>query len=303
MVFLFKAINKPVFMAGRHAAALDAAETHPYWLYLAEMDAYTRPEHAALNMRAFRHDDPILDSITPPNGYNCRCRFVALSEDGLKDWGVKVEQGDPKTMRPDKGFDSSPMAAHTTDKLLWERASATLGNAKGRDFVQSVLTHPARLKGWEAFIELALDPATQGQRQAMAFGVLPLADMAAVQARGAKLQNGLVFLEERQFSGDKWARHKAAGNALSADEFKALPELFAKAESLQGVIVLWDSAEKNLIYLIPTGDGQGRFYKIPVRFNRNSYGGMVIDDAATAFKIDAADIQAMLAQPQIQKIR
>jgi len=97
------------FMAGRHAAALEATETHPYWLYLAEMDAYTRPAHAALDMKAFRHDDPIWASIVPPNGYNCRCRFIALSEEGLEEWGVTPEKGNPAKHQPDKGFNSSPM--------------------------------------------------------------------------------------------------------------------------------------------------------------------------------------------------
>jgi len=113
------------YMAGRHAAAIEASETHPYWLYLAEMDSHTRPTHAALHGKAFRHDDPIWRSITPPNGYNCRCRFVAISEEGLKEWGVKPQKGTPALNRPDKGFNASPMAAHTLDKILYERALNT----------------------------------------------------------------------------------------------------------------------------------------------------------------------------------
>jgi|GEM_PF-1104245 len=295
------------FMAGRHTAALEATETHPYWLYLAEMDAYTREKHAALDMRAFRYDDPLWASIIPPNGYNCRCRFIALSEEGLKEWGVKAEKGQPSDRQAaDKGFNSSPMASHTIDKLLYERANGVFGEQWAHTFIQSVLLNPARLKGWEAFINSVL--VTKAERappqgRAMAFAVLPLDDMAYVQAQGAKLQNGLVFLEERQFAGKKWKRHKEAGDNLTTQEFRELPELFAKASTKAGAIVLWDGAENNLIYLIPTGDKQGRFYKIPVRFNRNTYGGVAIDDVTTTFKIKPQDIEAMLKSPEIRKIR
>jgi len=289
------------FMAGRHAAAIEATETHPYWLYLAEMDAYTREKHAALHMKAFRHDDPVWASIIPPNGYNCRCRFIAISEDGLEEWGVTPEKGQSADRQAaDKGFNSSPMASHTIDKLLYERAQATLGDEKAHAFIQSVLLNPARLKGWKAFVEFALDPKTQGQRQAMAFAVLPPADMAYVKAQGAKLQNGLVFLEERQFAGLKRIRHKEAGNAPTVQEFRELPQLFARATA-QGSMTLWDSADKFLIYLVP--DGKGRFYKIPVRFNRATYGGLTVDDATTIFKISDSDIKAMLGESRYIKLR
>jgi len=171
------------FMAGRHAAALEATQTHPYWLYLAEIDAYTRPNHAALHHKVFRHDDPVWNRIIPPNGYNCRCRFIALSDEGLEDWGLTVETGNPATMHADKGFNSAPYAAHTIDKLLYERAIEILGNTHARPFVQSVLRHPARQKGWEAFIELV---QTRGRAQgdAMAFGLLGDIEIAFAQTKG-----------------------------------------------------------------------------------------------------------------------
>ncbi|WIK47285.1 phage head morphogenesis protein [Pseudomonas aeruginosa] len=41
-------------MAGRYAAAYEARETHPYWMYVAVMDGVTRPSHAALHGKCFR---------------------------------------------------------------------------------------------------------------------------------------------------------------------------------------------------------------------------------------------------------
>jgi len=289
------------YMAGRHAAALEAVDTHPYWLYLAEVDAYTRPAHAALHLKAFHHSDPAWQSIIPPNGYNCRCRFVAVSEEGLEEWGVKPETSKANQRRPDKGFNSSPMAAHTVDKLLYERASEVL-ESKAHAFIQSVLLNPARLKGWEAFVDFALDPKTKGQRQAMAFSLLPAADIAFVKQQGASLQNGLIFLDQMHFAGGKFKRHsQVQKNGLTVEEFKALPQLFSRLDTIAGALKLWDSKKSNLIYLIPVKGGQ--FYKIPLGFGSNQYGGALIDEAKTIFKITKNDVFSMLEQPHIKQFR
>jgi SPP1 gp7 family putative phage head morphogenesis protein len=73
------------FMAGRYAQMQAATESHPYWQYVAIMDSRTRPAHAALNGRTFRHDDPVWSAgFFPPLGYNCRCRARPMSEAAVK---------------------------------------------------------------------------------------------------------------------------------------------------------------------------------------------------------------------------
>ena len=71
------------YMTGRYKTQLDNADNRPYWQYVAVMDKRTRPEHAELNERTFRYDDPFWDSFYPPNGWRCRCRVRALSKDDL----------------------------------------------------------------------------------------------------------------------------------------------------------------------------------------------------------------------------
>ncbi|NMX60206.1 phage minor head protein [Pseudomonas sp. WS 5079] len=78
------------YMAGRKAAMEETTETHPYWMYVAILDGKTRPSHRALNGQVFRHDDPIWSSIFPPNGFNCRCRVVALTEAAVKRRGLRI---------------------------------------------------------------------------------------------------------------------------------------------------------------------------------------------------------------------
>lgn len=83
------------YMQGRVADFNKATDLMPYWMYVAVLDGRTRPSHAALNGRVFRHDDPIWQHILPPCGYNCRCRIRALSERMLKRSGAKLESTSP----------------------------------------------------------------------------------------------------------------------------------------------------------------------------------------------------------------
>ncbi|TBN39185.1 phage minor head protein [Pseudomonas sp. BGI-2] len=78
------------YMAGRKAEMEQTTETHPYWMYVAILDGKTRPSHRALHGQVFRHDDPIWSAIFPPNGFNCRCRVVALTEAAVKRRGLTV---------------------------------------------------------------------------------------------------------------------------------------------------------------------------------------------------------------------
>ncbi len=82
------------YMAGRYATHMELTEERPYWMYTAVMDSRTRPGHAALHGLVFRYDDPIWESLYPPNGWNCRCRVRALSLHKLRQLGKTVMSSD-----------------------------------------------------------------------------------------------------------------------------------------------------------------------------------------------------------------
>ena len=87
---IFDTNMQAAYMAGRYKAFLGNAADRPYWMYVAIMDRRTRPAHAAMNGRVFRHDDPIWDTCFPPNGFRCRCSVRALDSDGLKSSGIDL---------------------------------------------------------------------------------------------------------------------------------------------------------------------------------------------------------------------
>lgn len=110
------------YMAGRKAAMEQTTETHPYWMYIAVLDGKTRSSHRAMHGQVFRHDDPIWSTIFPPNGFNCRCRVIALSEAAVKRRGLTVisSRGKAFTETVETG----------TDKRTGETRTATVAGIR-----------------------------------------------------------------------------------------------------------------------------------------------------------------------------
>jgi SPP1 gp7 family putative phage head morphogenesis protein len=81
------------YMTGRYQAMMENSSKRPYWMYVSILDGRTRPAHKAMNGRIFRFDDPIWNTIYPPNGFRCRCRVQALSESDLAGRSVLSSAG------------------------------------------------------------------------------------------------------------------------------------------------------------------------------------------------------------------
>jgi SPP1 gp7 family putative phage head morphogenesis protein len=81
---IYRTNLQSAFMRGRQEAMDAATETHPWWMIVGVDDARTRPAHAAMHGKVFRHDDPLMQSIGPPPwGFNCRCRLRPMSDGSI----------------------------------------------------------------------------------------------------------------------------------------------------------------------------------------------------------------------------
>ena len=86
------------YEAGRQQVIFNDREDGPfgYVMYSAIMDNRTRPTHKALHGKVMEKSDPAWSSISPPNGYNCRCTIVELTQGQIDRYGYKVTKSDGK---------------------------------------------------------------------------------------------------------------------------------------------------------------------------------------------------------------
>jgi len=89
------------YQCGRLQRHRARSQSRPFWQYVAVMDSRTRPSHAALNGVVYRADDPIWQSIYPPNGFNCRCRVRTLSQRRLDAEGLQISSSAGQTQTRD----------------------------------------------------------------------------------------------------------------------------------------------------------------------------------------------------------
>jgi SPP1 gp7 family putative phage head morphogenesis protein len=104
---IYRTNLQSAFMAANYQEMAEATDSHPYWQYVAVLDGRTRPSHRAMNGRVFRHDDPVWNTIWPPNGFNCRCRVRPRSERSLARDGIAWQSsaGKLRTVTVDAGTD------------------------------------------------------------------------------------------------------------------------------------------------------------------------------------------------------
>lgn len=86
------------YEAGRQQVIFNDRDDDPfgYVMYSAIMDNRTRPTHKALHGKVMEKSDPAWSSISPPNGYNCRCTIVELTQGQVDRYGYKVTKSEGK---------------------------------------------------------------------------------------------------------------------------------------------------------------------------------------------------------------
>lgn len=111
---IFDTNMQSAYMAGRYKAFMANVADRPYWMYVAIMDRRTRPAHAAMNGRTFRYDDPIWNSVYPPNGFRCRCSVRALDAEDVKSRGIDLSTSDGRLSEIEIATSKKPDAPTAT---------------------------------------------------------------------------------------------------------------------------------------------------------------------------------------------
>jgi SPP1 gp7 family putative phage head morphogenesis protein len=97
------------FQAGRYKQQQDNKASRPHLMYVAVDDNRSRLSHKAMHGQVFPIDDPIWQTHYPPNGWGCRCRVRALSDNKLNRLNKRVQSSAGKTREvvKDAGLDKS----------------------------------------------------------------------------------------------------------------------------------------------------------------------------------------------------
>ena len=140
---IFRTNVQGAYAAGAWQQIQTQKDIAPFLLYDAVDDHRVRPEHKAWDGTILPVDSDWWDSHYPPNGWNCRCGVIQLSEDDLDDLGLsasaKAPGGgtynwtNPRTGKGEKvpngldpGWNANPGSTHlaTLQKLAAEKIKA-----------------------------------------------------------------------------------------------------------------------------------------------------------------------------------
>lgn len=119
----------------RQAYAMSRYETQlksdkPYLRYVAVGDYKTRPKHQSFHNLILPKDDPFWKNNYPPNGFNCRCKVQALSENEAKAYGISKK---PLLNPAESGFNFNPIQpGNTLFKVLEDKVNSLHSDIRNR---------------------------------------------------------------------------------------------------------------------------------------------------------------------------
>jgi SPP1 gp7 family putative phage head morphogenesis protein len=82
------------YNAGRYKQQMEVIEQRPYWQYIAVLDSQTTTRCRGLHQQVFRADDPVWDTIYPPNHFGCRARVRTVSQPQLERDRLRVSSAE-----------------------------------------------------------------------------------------------------------------------------------------------------------------------------------------------------------------
>ncbi len=250
--------------------------------YLSDRDLENKGLKPAADVRILEREPPGKRPVDPLTG-ETPARWLQR--------GVSVPDplnpGERLTLWADPGWDHLP-GSDGAERALVDRLMAkaeTLGDGikmAAVDVLREQNLRPARLAAYADWVDgVMAQPGARGREWVI--GYLALVDEAALIERGGSVANGSIVLSDRLLVGPKAGRHDAAGNALSAEEWKQVPRLLAAPEA-----VLYDRVNGTLLYVLPSQDG--RKTKIVIEGGRIERKREAYESVRAAFKVQVGDL-------------
>lgn len=264
---IYRTNMQTAYMAGQWDSIVDQAELAPFLLYDAVDDFRTRTEHAGWDGVILPITDAWWQTHYPPNGWNCRCTVVQLSQDDLDDLGLSVTATAPnagtvpwtnpntgKVQQVPKGID--PGWAHNVGEVRTK--------ALAKQLADKVKGYPADLQG----------PAAKGFARAAQLGqdalLAPVDDVAALakttakaaeRAAAAQITAALEAKTPHLAKAIKTLQGTKAGKAMSATEL--LDAAKVEAAKIEQKNSLFDWKKAYTAGKAPSAKAQATFDALP----------------------------------------
>lgn len=286
------------YHAGREAQMADPElqKRRPYGLYRHGGSEDPRPEHLAWDGLVLPLDDPWWDTHTPQNGWGCKCKKRMISAADAERMGLSVADAAPAIDWEEKtvGIRGPSPRTVKVPKGIDPGFEYRPGKSRAAEIMAKTRTWPVDMAATFA------DGLTGSGREAVArdFGRWIDDTLAAGRAAGRGITVGAIGAEElawlrrekgvtplraditlddRLVVGKKAIRHEAAGDALTAEEWRTLP-------TLQREAVLYDNDTGNVLYVLtPLADS--RKVKMVVALDYKTKGKDAANSVRTVFKV------------------
>jgi SPP1 gp7 family putative phage head morphogenesis protein len=250
------------YAAGRCRSDQANKASRPYLMYSSINDSSTRPTHAAMDGTILPVDHPWWDDHRPPNGFNCRCSSISLSEEEAKGFGgVTVIAPDAG---PDKGWDYSPCKDGPEEGI--RRATESRTGRCGQQYEAGIPVelalrepwwcgHPALREQMNRLLDEMGDWQDTEKLARLALGEKAWAkhvEAARVSAleMGLELPEAVVARAYTDFTLDAWPLMNRLARELP--HYDALPPMTTDEIARAGLLIhLMDAAIRKL----PTMDG------------------------------------------------
>lgn len=253
---IYRANMQSAYAAGQWDDIVAQSDLAPYLLYDAVDDHRVRAEHAAWDGIVLPITDVWWKTHYPPNGWNCRCTVIQLSDDDLADLGLSVTPKPPtgtyswtnpvtgKTQRIPNGVDpgwntnvgearSQALAKAQADKVAGYpeplQAPAARGLAKA---------HDAGVEAMQQASQAAIDDVAELSAEQLARQATKQANRAAANAIQSALEANTPYLAKaiQQVTKTKAGAAMAPAQVLEAAKVQA-----AKTES-SAALAHWKQA-------------------------------------------------------------
>lgn len=271
---------RTAYAAGHWAKVVKNAEAAPYLMYVAVDDDRTRPAHRAWSHLVLRWDDPWWDTHYPPNGWNCRCIVIQLSERDLKKMGkdgpdtapqIDTREWEnprtgeifqvPKGIDPGWGYHPGKGGLSQASEAFVGKmaaAPADLGAAAFASMEAQIVPELEReFAAWVKTVAGEMTP--KGERHVIG-ALTPEVVGYLTKARNAAPQSAAIAIDDAKLAHLVRDAKLDAGKSVPLEYVQRLPELLADPAA-----ILWDEEKQTLLYVFNVAeDAKGRTGKIVV---------------------------------------